>query len=149
MLKPKNINDEIILSVYKISRGIRKLTRQDSHHEELNALQLQAMIDISSEKKITMGNLSKKLYVSLPTATVFIDKLVKSGFVDRKFDFRDRRVIMLELTPAGKKILKKTLALKFKKMNALLKNISDEDKITLKRILSDVLEALDKKQNIS
>jgi DNA-binding MarR family transcriptional regulator len=143
MFNPRNINEELIFIAFRISRALRKQSTQSSSNDDLSTLQLQAMLDISSEKKMTMTMLAEKLYIALPTATVLIDKLVKGKLVKRNYDSSDRRIITLALTPIGTEVLKKSLGAKLTKMNIILKNISKEDRVTLKRILSDLLDALD------
>lgn len=147
MFTATNINEELIFTAFRISRALRKQSSQSVGHEELSNLQIQAMLDIASEKKMTMSILADRLYIALPTATVLIDKLVKGKFVTRKYKTSDRRIITLALTPAGTEILKKSLDAKLTKMNIFLKNISKEDRVTLKRILSDLLDVLGKQDH--
>ena len=47
------------------------------------------------------SELSRSFDVSLPTMTAVVDKLVKRGFVRRRPDPQDRRMVRLSATPEG------------------------------------------------
>src|SRR5512142_249816 len=51
------------------------------------------------------GQLSQKLLKSTGNITMVVDNLEKSGFVRRVRSVEDRRMIQIELTPAGNKLI--------------------------------------------
>ncbi len=62
---------------------------------------------ISLVETKTMGNIARKLRVTLGTLTTSIDRLVKKGFVKRLYDENDRRKVFIELMPTGVEVLQK------------------------------------------
>lgn len=54
----------------------------------------------------TMGNIARKLRVTLGTLTTSMDRLVKKGFVKRVYDENDRRKVLIELLDDGIEVLK-------------------------------------------
>ncbi|MEL7669104.1 MarR family transcriptional regulator [Methanobacterium sp.] len=76
--------------------------------------------------------------MSTPTRT--IDRLLEKGFVNRKVGENDRRKLLIELTPKGKKLLldidKENLEITKKMLNGL----SDEEIETFKEILFKISE---------
>ena len=75
-----------------------------------------------------MSELAEHLLVSRAAVTGLVDKLVKTGFVKRKFSCEDRRIIMISLTEKGKIVISKIK----KQFNSLLvsafNKLSSEEK---------------------
>lgn len=63
-----------------------------------------ALWEISHRDTITQRELANALKVTPRNVTTLIDGLEKTGFVKRRGHPNDRRAILLDLTPAGKKI---------------------------------------------
>ncbi len=57
-------------------------------------------------RQATVTDLCKQLGISRPNMTPLVDKLVLQGWVDRRTSEADRRVIFIEITPAGDQICK-------------------------------------------
>ena len=56
------------------------------------------------------SRLAKKLAVAKPTITAIIEGLVERGYVSRRLDAHDRRVVQLAITPAGERALRRAEA---------------------------------------
>ncbi len=90
---------------------------------------------ISKVEEATMGNVAKKLRVTLGTLTTSIDRLVKKGFVQRKVDQTDRRKVLIELLEPATEVLTKHEAFH----DDLLRNLSlettvNEDELLIKSL---------------
>ncbi len=72
--------------------------------------QILTLVAIEEKGICTLTQLRKETRVSAPTISGIIDRLVKSGFIKRSSDPKDRRVKNVVLTKKGKKLL-----LKFRK----------------------------------
>lgn len=57
------------------------------------------------KRSVTVSELAELLGVSLSAVTASADKLCELGFVVRRRDDRDRRLVRLELTPAGEAVI--------------------------------------------
>ncbi len=55
-----------------------------------------------------MKGIAAKIHTSLPAASGLIDRLVKMKMVKRKYGKKDRRVILADLTPVGRKTVADT-----------------------------------------
>jgi len=55
-----------------------------------------------------MKEIAAKIHASLPAASGLIDRLVKMKMVKRKYGKKDRRVILADLTLAGRKTVADT-----------------------------------------
>lgn len=62
---------------------------------------------IQQENHCSVSKLAEKMEVAPSAITVMLDRLENHGFVSRTRDQADRRVVVVELTDAGRETLKK------------------------------------------
>lgn len=107
MSTPKDPIDRVIESTYEFGRYMRQqmLTDTQAGHM-INFLQLHALFIISESEGMTMKELAKALHVSSPSATSLVNRLVRTQWVGRMHDDRNRKLVRLWLTPLGKRILR-------------------------------------------
>jgi DNA-binding MarR family transcriptional regulator len=90
---------------------------------------------------LSMSELGKRLYISKPYMTVLVDKLIQDGHVQRIPDIRDRRVINITITAAGKKHLRQEAFRHKENVKIILSDLSRGD-------LEDLCRSLEKLRNI-
>lgn len=76
----------------------------DAPDLECSREEWRALIHLGSVERITMSRLAEDLGLPLSTATHTIDRLVAKGIVTRTRSQQDRRVVMVEMSAAGKKM---------------------------------------------
>lgn len=69
----------------------------------INLPQYNTLTILQEEGNLKMGDLAKRLGVTMGAATNLADKLVNAGSVSRQRDEHDRRVVRLALTAKGRK----------------------------------------------
>jgi len=82
-----------------------------------------------------MGELGKVSDVQLSTLTRIIDKLVGWGFVQRKAEPSDRRVVKVILSNKGIKVVEKFEAARKKRIISILKCLIPQERENLMEIL--------------
>jgi DNA-binding MarR family transcriptional regulator len=92
---------------------------------------------------ITMGDLSRILGLPFSTATRTVDWLVNNGYVQRLADPKDRRVVCVELTEAGKELYLAMSDLLLESTEQLLHNFSLEERKELGRLLGKLVDNLE------
>ena len=60
---------------------------------------------LAEEGDLTMQQLAKRMYKSVSTMTRVVGQLVRRGYVKRRQDPEDRRVVHVSITPQGKAIV--------------------------------------------
>ncbi len=60
---------------------------------------------LSEEGDLTMQQLAKRMYKSVSTMTRVAGQLVRKGYIKRRQDAEDRRVVHVSITPQGKAIV--------------------------------------------
>jgi DNA-binding MarR family transcriptional regulator len=103
-------------------------------------LQCEAMMCIKKHKNSHMGDIAQHFSTTMPTATALIDKLIGAKYVKRENDPTDRRVVRVNLTNSGEKLLDEAMKHKTEKMNKLLSYLPEQDKLNLLRILNTLAE---------
>lgn len=63
--------------------------------------QFMMVVAIHSYGRCAMNVLAKNLSIKMPTATGIVDRLVRGGYAKRLVDPKDRRQVIVELTPRG------------------------------------------------
>lgn len=98
---------EIMQSLRRIFKSIQDYSQEVSNKFGVTGPQLWALKTISKNEKLSLGELSKKMYLHPSTITGVVDRLEKKGYVVRDRGQQDRRVIKVQLTPEGKRLVRK------------------------------------------
>jgi len=110
MSKPVTRSDaisEIMQSLRQIFRAIQDYSQEVSKQFGITGPQLWALKIISADGSLSLGELTKKMYLHPSTVSGVVDRLEKKGYVARDRGREDRRVVTVHLTPEGKKLVKK------------------------------------------
>ncbi len=76
------------------------------------------------------------------TMTGIIDRLVRNGLVERKTDQADRRVVLVNLTPAGRDFLNSIRQARLDRLDAMLEGLPEAEREALCELLSNYVETL-------
>lgn len=86
----------------------------------------------------TPALLAEQAGVTRATMTGLIDTLERAGMVTRSPDPADRRMLSVELTPAGTAFLEKMLPEHFRRISLLMSALSEAERRTLVRLLGKI-----------
>jgi DNA-binding MarR family transcriptional regulator len=92
-------------SLRRIFKAIQDYSQEVSKKFGITGPQLWALKTIYANGNISLGELSKKMYLHPSTITGVVDRLEKKGYVLRDRGQRDRRVVKLQLTPKGRRLI--------------------------------------------
>lgn len=122
---------------------VRRLLEKFSSFEDkaLTLLQTQALKFINLNTETSIGSLAKELNISLSSTTQLTNRLVGGGWVNRKNDPNDRRIITLSLSPNGQKQLQVSTKKLFSSHYALLTSIPESDLKEMVRIFTNILNS--------
>ena len=132
--------DEIMTLAYQIARQMRKQLGGLEHGklpDKVSTYQLHALFHMAQHAD-TMSELAEEMNITLPSATSLVDRLVKSGWVERQPDPNDRRIIRLAVTEAGRKVCMEMKAERARVYKFLLDAMPEDDLKSLKRIFTDL-----------
>lgn len=113
-----------------------------NNYGHLTIAEANAVYAIGPQGPKTMKKIAETLGVAVSTPTRTIDRLVEKGLVNRTVDPKDRRRLLIELTPKGKKYLQEMDEEGITMVRKMLEHLQDEEIDTLKKILLKIGENL-------
>lgn len=93
------------LGLTPLRRSVLIRPQEVSPVADLPATQLQALFILNVNHPLRMSVLARKLAVSKQQLTKIADALVAAGYVTRTGDEKNRRIILLNLTPEGRTLV--------------------------------------------
>ncbi len=112
-----------------------------SRKDHVNWLQIHALFMINEHGGPTMKELAQTLMVTAPTATSFVNRLVRNKLVDRKADPKNRKLVRLRITTAGRKLMQQKIKERQASMRTIISVLPTKDQNDLIRILERVLDS--------
>lgn len=76
------------------------------HHGSFSLIHLNVLTMLESESPASMGRLAEMLDVSVASMTGIVDRMEKRGLVERRHEEKDRRVVLVSPTEAGRDIFR-------------------------------------------
>jgi MarR family transcriptional regulator, organic hydroperoxide resistance regulator len=110
MSKPIPRNEaisETVQSLRRIFKAIHDYSQEVSQEYGITGPQLWALKTISENGSLSLGELTKKMYLHPSTVTGVVDRLETKGYVFRDRGQKDRRVVKVQLTAGGMELTKK------------------------------------------
>src|SRR5258706_4255749 len=97
--------DEALAAYKKLHRVLLTSTAGKWRDLDISMQQLRAMYFLRDEEEISVGRLAELFGIGLPAASLLADRLVRSGYVERRDDPADRRRVLLKLTRVGLRLV--------------------------------------------
>lgn len=91
---------------------------------------------------LTMGELAKKMHLSISTVTRVVEQLVRKGYVTRHEKPQDRRIRTIRLTPAGEAVFQRSWQNVFQSEKVILESFPAEHRKMLIEFLKKLNEAV-------
>ena len=88
---------------------------------------------VSVGDRLSAGDIADRLRISTGTATGVVDRLVAGGYVARRTDPRDRRRILVSITPKGRRRFREAFQRRWEWLNQVASELSSAE---LARIVS-------------
>ena len=102
------------VAIFQTMQSLRRIFKalQDYSHEVssqygITGPQLWVLKTVLEDENLSVGKLSEKMYLHPSTISGVIDRLERKGYVSRDRDREDRRIVMVQLTPRGKRLAKR------------------------------------------
>jgi DNA-binding MarR family transcriptional regulator len=98
------------------------------HRQGLSVPQFRALIKVRHEAGVSLSEVAEHLGASLPTASRIIAKLVNRGYLTRTESNKDRRQMVLHLTPLGRSLVDAAMESTQAQMETDLANLSHDQR---------------------
>ena len=103
------LDNQLCFPLYAASREVIKQYRPYLDALDLTYTQYITMMVFWEEKKVSVKELGKKLYLDSGTLTPVLKSLEAKGFVNRYRSTEDERVLIVEITEKGEALRDKAL----------------------------------------
>jgi len=107
----------------------------------LTESQVLTLSSLSGREVWKMTELSESVNINLSAMTGVVDSLVKNDLVERKRDVKDRRRVLVHLTPRGKKIASKIRTTRKRKIRSTIEYLDEDRREAIISGLEKVVEA--------
>ncbi|MDH5242422.1 MAG: MarR family transcriptional regulator, partial [Chloroflexota bacterium] len=104
--------------------------------------QLHVMSMLDRHGDMPMSRLAEMIDVSLSNATGLVDRMEERGFVERVRVPDDRRVVLVRITKAGRRILDEVEVLRAETLRAVLDRLDPDQLDGIARATADLRDAL-------
>jgi DNA-binding MarR family transcriptional regulator len=95
---------------------------------------LRALDVISEERGVRVGELADRIGIDETTATRLVDRLEQGGLAERRSAAGDRRVIVVDLTPAGVALAKAVARRRQRFLCEVLTALEPDERVELVRL---------------
>lgn len=133
--------ESIISTTYDLMRALRHNLACADGGAPVNFLQMHALAVIDAKSGITMKELADMLHVTSPTATSFVERLVKGGFVLRDHDPDNRKLVRLRVTDSGREEFTRQKSLRTSAIKSVLSVLTQSELDALSQILEKLHQA--------
>jgi DNA-binding MarR family transcriptional regulator len=134
---------EIMQSLRRIFKAIQQYSEEVLKEFGVTGPQLWALRVIYMEGQLSMGELSKRMYLHMSTISGIVDRLEVKGYVERKRDEIDRRVVKISLTKTGKKLVQKAPEAAQGKLLHGLESLSSRQVLNISSSLDKVVRLME------
>jgi DNA-binding MarR family transcriptional regulator len=118
--------------------------RSKNIYKEVTMAQLHTIMSIYNRGEVSMSELSALTNVSPPSASVMVDRLVEKGILLREHSSRDRRKVMVKISPKAIKGIKQIEDGILQAFTGLVEDIGHETAQKWCEVIEKVKAVLDK-----
>lgn len=126
---------------YAASRAAIELRKSFTRHLEplgLKVLDYSILVLVAANPEVNQKQLGQALDVAAPNMAITIDRLAERGWVERVRSTRDRRAMLIHLTPAGRELVARAEAIAATMEQASLRVLSPAERALLTELLLKV-----------
>lgn len=134
--------EETIALLPELMRLIRSTLAIQGEIAAIPLGQIRVMHHLYENSLCTVGEVASGLGVSLATASELIDRLVESGWVERRVNPADRRQVRLLLTTGAIHVGDQIREMRWAQVSSAFDRLSPEDQAPFVRGLRALVEAL-------
>ena len=134
---------DVIYLMRRLMQTAERYTKELNKKFSVSAPQVACLLALLDDGPTSPSQIAKKIMVESSTVTGIIDRLEQKGLVARTRISRDRRVITVELTEAGRRLAENAPPPIQQKIVKGLSKIDDAERAQIIRTLNKLTEMVD------
>lgn len=127
--------NEFLVGIFREIMDIEEKAILTSEFGDLTSNDMHIIEAVGIKEEKNMSAVAKSLSVTTGTLTIAMNSLVKKGYVDRVRSQEDRRVVLLSLSPKGRKAYEHHKVFHENMIKATVDKLSEEEKNILAKAL--------------
>ncbi|NLB37825.1 MAG: MarR family transcriptional regulator [Clostridiales bacterium] len=128
----KELNELLVNTFWSILKVEEKMLKNDHNiNLSINEFHLIETVGNDDAHGITVGEIAQKLQIAPPSVTVSINKLRTKGYVEKRRDQKDGRVVYVTLTELGQKINRMHQYFHARMVSDVARELTDEEREVL------------------
>ena len=138
MKKSVNLRKEPTLddALLEMRRVMTEELRKKAQKMGQSVAHLEVLNFIAERGDPTMRALADRLWITPPSTSTLVERLVKKGLVSRLYSHSDRRTVRLSLTAKSQRLFASLNQSKISIFSTMLKRLGKEDKKQLAKLLA-------------
>jgi len=137
--------DKVLEIMPTIAREFLKQHAGSFHKMKITVPQLFVMDVLNREEELKMTDLARSMHVTTAAMTGLVERLVRDGYVAREHDLKDRRIVKINLTAKGKKVINTVVEEKRKATMKIFGMISQKEREDYIKILTHIQHHLEER----
>lgn len=131
-------------AVVSVVRAFGALSRQMGPHYARFGLtppqfQMLTVLNRLRDEQVTQRRLGQELYVSFPNVTVMLNRLERTGLVERSVNLDDRREKFVRISARGRNLLKRIWKNQPDQLESVTAGLDDHERLELARLLNRMI----------
>jgi MarR family transcriptional regulator, organic hydroperoxide resistance regulator len=146
LLRPASATNDaeaLVESVHDVMRSVFHRLHPTVEGEGISVGQFWSLHLVSSLRSASLSTVARHLAVSAPTVCANVDSLEALGLVSRQRSERDRRSVVLSLTPKGRRVEARVWAEVGRLMSEAAEQLPRKDVTTAVRVFRELYRRLD------
>jgi len=134
---------ETMQSLRRIIKSLQDYSQTVHSHFGVTGPQLWVLKTIHQNGSLSLGDLSRRMYINPSTITGVVDRLEKKGYGLRVRNEEDRRVVKVQLTPKGERLVRRSPNPIQGKMIYGLKKLKKDELFTIYQAVEKLVEIME------
>ncbi len=130
--------NEILVRLFRNINAIEEQAVRTEEYKNITTNDMHVIEAIGTGRAKNMTAVAKELGVTTGTLTIAVNSLVKKGLADRVRSEEDRRVVLVSLSLKGKEIFKQHQMFHEKMIDAVVEQLTEEEKAVLEKALKNL-----------
>lgn len=142
----KHFSHRMIELMPRLMRSCAASEHNSLSRGEITLPQLWSLEYLARNGNCAMNELAREFRISRPAATGLINRLIAQGMVKRHHDEKDRRIVRVEITAKGRRVVNEIYEQKRQQFVNLFGRLSVTDRVQYLAILERVIAVLDQQE---
>ena len=138
----------ILRAIRRITRSIALHSRQLAAYSNITAPQLVCLSKVIENGPLTATAISRQMHVSPSTVVDILDRLEDKGLIQRERGRKDRRIVYITATEAGRTLAAETPSPLQKKLAQALKQLPESEQAEITAALEKVVCLIDSETDV-